>query len=148
MPNFYYYLFFILLCFACKKTNSQKHQTENLLIRYTFDEGFTGVQRHHILAVSKEIAQKHELADFAQILILPKPEINKILQTFDENAFKNIRTEHQLVADRGGVLIEVRYLNDNMRIIKANSGESFVLKDDLAKFNRCKEIIEQYLKQY
>lgn len=148
MPNFYYYLALIFLCFACKKTNSQKYQTENLLIRYTFDEGFTGVQRHHIIAISKEIAQKHELADFAQILVLPKPEIDKILQTFEENAFKNIRSERQLVADRGGVLLEIHYLQTNMRILKANSGESFVLKEDMDKFNRCKEIVEQYLKQY
>ena len=148
MPKFCYYLTFILLSFACKKVNTQKNQVENILIRYTFDEGFTGIQKHHIIALSKEIASKHELSEFAEILVLPKNEIHKILKILEDNSFKDIRSERQLVADRGGVLLEVRYLQTDMRIIKADSGESFVLKEDKEKFKQCKEIVEQYLKQY
>lgn len=147
MLKFCYYLLFILLIFSCKKINAKQNQVENLLIRYTFDEGFTGIQHHYILAVSKELAQKHELADFAKILILPKAEIKKILQNFENNSFKNIRTERQLIADRGGVLLEIRYLKTDMRIIKADSGESFVAKEDKVKFDNCKKIVENYLNQ-
>lgn len=145
MFKFCYYLTFILLIFSCKKTKAQQNQVENLLIRYTLDEGFTGIQHHYILVVSKELAQKHELADFAKILVLPKAEIRKILQNFENNAFKDIRTEHHLIADRGGVLLEMRYLKTDMRIIKADSGESFVLKEDKAKFDECKKIVENYI---
>ncbi|GAB4125182.1 MAG: hypothetical protein Fur0027_04640 [Raineya sp.] len=130
MLKFSHYLAFILLIFACKKVYNPKKQTENLLIRYTFDEGFTGIQKHYIIAISKEIASKHELAEFAEILVLPKTEIQKILKTFENNTFQDIRSEHQLIADRGGVLLELRYLQTGMRIIKADSGESFVLKED------------------
>jgi len=80
--------------------------------------------------------------------VLPITEIQKILKTFEEKSFKDICSTQQLLADRGGVLLEVRYLKQEMRIIKADSVESFVIQDDKEKFKQCEAIVEKYLSEY
>lgn len=142
MRRFCFYLSLGLLLLACKKTNNRP---ENLLIRYTFDEGFTGISKHYIIATSKELARKHELSESAHLVILSKPEMQEIIQRFEENHFEDIKTQIIPTNDRGGVLIEVRYLKPEMRIVKADLGQSFVQKDDKEQFNRCKAIVEKYL---
>ncbi len=148
MRRYCCYLALMLLGFACKKVNAQKDKTENIIIRYTFDEGFTGVQKNHIIAISREIASKHELAGNANIVLLPKADLQKIIKKFEDNNFKDIRTQRMLVADRGGVSLEIRYLKPEMCIIKADAGESFVQKEDKDRFNQCKDLIEKYLSEY
>ncbi|MCU0439241.1 MAG: hypothetical protein MUC49_15195 [Raineya sp.] len=135
-----------LILGACKKTeNNTTHK--DVVICYTFDEGFTGRVRHTLLSTSLKNMEQHELHKTSQKVVLSKAEMKTIISVFEKNDFKSISTNTMPVADRGGVQLEMRYGNGSVRILKSDANDSFVKEADRPRFQNCREAIEKHIKK-
>lgn len=130
---------------ACKKSENNT-TPKDVVICYTFDEGFTGRVRHTLLSTSLKNMEQHELHKNSQKVVLSKSEMKTIVQAFEKNDFKTIATSSMPVADRGGVQLEMRYGNGSVRILKSDANDSFVKEADRPRFQNCKEAVEKHLK--
>jgi len=141
-------IFFLstIILWACKKTDNNT-TPKDVVICYTFDEGFTGRVRHTLLSTSLKNMEQHELHKTSQKVVLSKSEMKDILAVLEKNDFKTIATISMPVADRGGVQLEMRYGNGTVRILKSDANDSFVKESDKPRFQNCKEAVEKHLKK-
>jgi len=137
---------FFLALIACKK-NEKNGIPKDLVICYTFDEGFTGRIRHTLLSSSLKNMEQHELHKTSQKIVLSRNEMKEIYQIFEKNEFKTIGTSSMPVADRGGVQLEMRYGAGSIRILKSDANDSFVKEADRPRFLKCREAVENFLKK-
>jgi hypothetical protein len=133
-----------ILGVSCKKSNNNI-TPKDAVICYTFDEGFTGRIHHTLLAVNEMDMKQHELHQSCRKVLISKSAMKEILNTLEKEDFKNIGFNTLPTSDRGGITIELRYGNGNVRLIKSDANDSFIKETDKPRFQRCKEVIEKYI---
>lgn len=134
-----------ILLFSCQKAI---YLPENTVFVYTQQQGFTGKMRSIIVGTSLKYMQNHSLAKNAEMVKVSPEQIQEILQVFEKEKFEEIQTQQIAVNDRGGVQIEMIDMRYNIRYVKSNIANNWIVQADQSRFKACQSILEKYIPLY